>query len=68
MSLKGFHIFFISIAVLFCTGFAVWGFLGAGDLTEQMRIPSFITGALGAVLLTYGIWFVKKKFSQIIVD
>ncbi|MEI6535707.1 MAG: hypothetical protein WCN98_10235 [Verrucomicrobiaceae bacterium] len=68
MSLKGFHIFFITIAVLFCAGFTAYVFLGAGNLTNEMRVPGIATGAAGVALLAYGIWFVKKKAATIIVQ
>ncbi len=67
MSLKGFHIFFITIAVLFCLGFSAWAFLGAGNLSKDMQLPGIITASVGACLLVYGIWFVKKKAPTIIV-
>ncbi len=67
MSLKGFHIFFISIAVLFCLGFSAWAFYGAGNWTQQMRTPGIVTAVLGLVVFAYGVWFVKKKAALIIV-
>lgn len=68
MSLKGFHVFFIVVAVLFCAGFTALAFLSSGRLAEELRIPGFVTAVLGLGLLAYGIWFVKKKASQIIVQ
>ncbi len=65
MSLKGFHIFFITIAVLFCAGFSAWAFFGEGS--QGMQIPGAVTAALGAVILIYGVWFVRKKAALIIV-
>jgi hypothetical protein len=68
MSLKGFHIFFITIATLFCLGFSLWAFYGAGDWSQQMRTPGIVTALVGAAILGYGVWFVKKKASTIIVS
>ena len=68
MSLKGFHIFFIIVATLFCFGFTAWAFLGADDLEARMRVPAYFTGALGSALLVYGIWFVRKKAATIHVS
>lgn len=68
MSLKGFHIFFITVAVLFCFGFTAWAFLGAGNMTKEMQIPGIITAIFGSTILVYGIWFVKKKAAKIIVQ
>ena len=65
MSLKGFHIFFILIATLFCFGFTTWAFMGAGNLEAQMIVPGIITGGLGVVLLAYGVWFAWKKAATI---
>jgi hypothetical protein len=65
MSLKGFHIFFITIAVLFCSGFSVWAFFGEGS--QAMQVPGIVTAVLGAVILVYGFWFVRKKAALIIV-
>jgi hypothetical protein len=65
MSLKGFHIFFITIAVLFCAGFSTWAFLGEGS--QGMQIPGTITAGMGALILIYGVWFVRKKAALIIV-
>lgn len=68
MSLKGFHIFFICIAVLFCLGFSAWAFYGAGNWSHEMRLPGIVTAVLGTVILVYGVWFVRKKAALIIVQ
>ena len=65
MSLKGFHIFFILIATVFCFGFTAWAFMGAGNLEAEMKIPGIVTGGLGIVLLAYGVWFAWKKAATI---
>jgi hypothetical protein len=60
MSLKAFHLFFISVSVLLCFGFGAWCFMQG-----QMAYP-----AAGAVSLLIGlglIWYeVKflKKFNE----
>jgi len=55
MSLKTFHVFFISVSVVLCIGFGVWcvkqpGYLGLG-------IGSFV---VAAALVAYEIVFLKK--------
>jgi hypothetical protein len=55
MSLKTFHIFFISLAVLLCLGFGAWclqqpGYTAAG-------IGSF---AVAAVLVMYEVIFLRR--------
>ena len=57
MSLKIFHIFFVTISVLLSIGFAVWCFM-------QSASGFAITGALSivaaALLVFYGYRFLKK--------
>ncbi len=54
MSLKAVHIFFITVATLFCVGF---GFLA---LRQDLTFLG-VLGFVGAVaLLVYGGWFLKK--------
>jgi uncharacterized membrane protein len=55
MSLKTFHIFFISVAVLLCLGFGAWclqqpGYTGAG-------IGSF---AVAVALVVYEVMFLRR--------
>ena len=62
MSLKGFHILFISFAILTAFGFFVWTRL-AGDefVSDGLRGIGMASAALGLGLLAYGGWFVKKS-------
>lgn len=56
MSLKGFHIFFIFMAILVAAGFATW------SLMNETAVPVGITSAvLALLLLVYGVWFVRKS-------
>lgn len=61
MSLKAFHIVFITLSTLMTLGFAVWAVQqslhGAGGIYWAMAV-SGILGALG--LPVYGVWFLKK--------
>ena len=54
MSLKAVHIFFITVATLFCIGFGVLA------LRQDLTLLG-VLGFVGAVaLLVYGSWFLKK--------
>lgn len=61
MSLKTFHIVFISIATLFCLGFGVWA---VGDYMNGGGMPSLamaiVSLLFGVALPPYGIWFLRK--------
>ena len=61
MSLRGFHIIFITIATLLCTGLAVWVFKWSGMDAGVMRNMLGGGALLAAVLLlVYGILFYIK--------
>lgn len=61
MSLKAFHVFFITLATLITLGFAGWSvqqvLYGAGASYLVMAIFGSLAG-LG--LPVYGVWFLKK--------
>jgi hypothetical protein len=61
MSLKAFHIAFISISTLLAVGFGIWGawsYAQSGNLSHLlMGIGSFITAIL---LAWYFKWFLRK--------
>jgi len=61
MSLKSFHIIFISASVLLCMGFGAWAFemyrTGSGVLHLTTGMLSLATGAF---LVWYGIRFLRK--------
>jgi hypothetical protein len=56
MSLKAFHLFFLFVSVLLCAGCSWWA-LSTGA-SEGFGYGS---AALGAFLLIYGIYFVRKS-------
>lgn len=61
MSLKAFHIFFITISVLLCLGFGAWCI--SSDYTHgraAYAIAGYISFGLGALLVLYEIMFLKK--------
>ena len=55
MSLKTFHIFFISVAVLLCLGFGVWC-LGQPGYTAT----GFGSFAVGVALVVYEVIFLRR--------
>ena len=56
MSLKGFHILFILLAVIMSAGCAAWSF------ANNTALPFGIASIVMALLLVfYGIWFVRKS-------
>ena len=61
MSLKAFHVFFITVAVLLCVVFGVWCI--SSDYTHG-RVGYTITGwasfGLGILLVVYEILFLNK--------
>jgi len=60
MSLRGFHIFFISFVTLFFTGVAVWTLVLSVEQNSGMRVLGFISVAVAIALPIYGVYFLKK--------
>jgi len=54
MSLKTFHIFFISVSVLTAFGFGVWLY------QHSFLVYGLISFLLGKALIVYGIYFLRK--------
>ena len=65
MSLKNFHIAFITICVLFTGGFAAWCLLVPG-LPAMFTAMGWISASGGLLLLVYGIRFLKKAKNVIV--
>ncbi len=61
MSIRGFHIIFITIATMLCLGLAFWVFKLSG-MTPGMGMYSFGGGAIFAAvsLVVYGAYFYQK--------
>ena len=61
MSIRGFHIVFITIATLFCIGLGIWVFL-ISNLPETTGKLALGGGAFAAALglVIYGAYFYKK--------
>lgn len=61
MSLKGFHILFITVSTLLALGVGAWCLW----VNSIEGAPVFWTGAIGsfvvaAALMVYGVWFYRK--------
>jgi hypothetical protein len=61
MSLKAFHIFFITLSVLLCLGFGAWC-LGSDYAHDRAAytVAGFLSFALGVILVLYEVIFLKK--------
>ena len=62
MSLKGFHIVFISLATLCLVGFAVWAFVSNPGVA--IRVGGGVSALLGIALAVYGSWFYRNKLKD----
>lgn len=61
MSLKGFHILFVTVSTILAVGFGVWAireYFARGDTIALMIGIGALVGAV--VLLFYGRWFLQK--------
>ena len=60
MTLKGFHIVFVTVSLLLFAFLIVWGFLLAPEKTT-LATSMGITGIVGALLMPlYGVYFLRK--------
>jgi len=61
MSLKAFHIVFVTLSTLLAFTFAVWAFRSAADSGgTEMLVAGVLSAAFGVSLIVYGFWFWKK--------
>lgn len=60
MSLKGFHIVFVTVSTLLCMFLALWSFVLSPE--RSMMITTLgIIGIIGALLMpVYGVYFYRK--------
>ena len=60
MSLKGFHIVFVTVTTLLCVFFALWAFVLAPE-RSSMSTALGVIGAVGSLVMpTYGFYFYRK--------
>jgi hypothetical protein len=62
VSLKGFHIVFITLSTLCLVGFAVWTL--ASDVEPAVRVIGAFSAVLGFALAAYGAWFYRNKLKD----
>jgi hypothetical protein len=61
MSLKAFHLVFITASVLLAFGFAAWSLVNYSDTRRTMDLVFGIgSGLIGFTLIFYGRYFLKK--------
>jgi hypothetical protein len=60
MSLKGFHIVFVSVSMLLFVFLILWGFVLAPE-KSTLATTMGITGIVGTLLMpVYGVYFIRK--------
>jgi hypothetical protein len=60
MSLKGFHIVFVSVSMLLFVFLILWGFFLSPE-ENQLSTAMGVTGIVGALLMpVYGVYFIRK--------
>ena len=60
MSLKGFHIVFVTVSTLLCVFLALWAFVLAPEQSGMFTALG-VVGATGALLIpVYGVCFYRK--------
>jgi hypothetical protein len=61
MSLKGFHIVFITVSTLLALGIGVWClWINSTHGAPVYRVGAICAFVAAAVLIAYGIWFFRK--------
>ena len=68
MSLKAFHIFFITLAIAITMGFAAWVLMDGSPNSDQgsMKAMGICSGIIAVGLVVYGIYFIRKARNIII--
>lgn len=60
MSLKGFHIVFVTVTTLLCVFLTIWSFVLAPEPSTMATVLG-VVGILGAVVMpVYGVCFYRK--------
>ncbi len=61
MSLKAFHLFFMTVSLVFSIAFGLWAFRAYRADGQTMNLVLSVASMLfAALLIPYGIWFLKK--------
>jgi len=60
MSLKGFHIVFVSVSMLLFVFLILWGFVLSPE-KSSLAMAMGVTGIVGTLLMpVYGVYFIRK--------
>jgi uncharacterized membrane protein len=61
MSLKHFHILFISVSVILAVGFGAWSVhLHTQEPGTAWLVMGVLSLVIGVALVVYGVWFLQK--------
>lgn len=61
MSLKGFHVFFIAVCLIFTVGMGFWGVRDFRESGQQWSLYLGVGSFASCLVLgAYGVWFLKK--------
>lgn len=60
MSLKGFHIVFVTVSSLLFAFLAIWGFLLSPEQSSLATTLGFVGVAGVALMQVYGVYFIRK--------
>ena len=61
MSLKAFHIFFVTVSTLFLAGFCIWAGREYFTVGGSLNLLYAVLGLAGTIAAPiYGVWFLKK--------
>ncbi len=61
MSLKTFHIVFITVSTILCVGVGIWAISGYRSRGDVASLVVGVVALVAAVALVwYGLWFLKK--------
>lgn len=61
MSLKGFHILFITISTLLCIFVVLWAFVFASYSEMSLKVFGGVCAVMAIILPVYGIRFYRKS-------
>ena len=61
MSLKGFHILFITLSTLLCVFVVLWAFVLTAHADTALRIFGGVCAVIGVILPVYGVNFYRKS-------
>lgn len=66
MSLKGFHIIFVTFVTLFCLSGAVWSFVTHAKSPDVVfQTMGFMFSVLAIIAPIYGVYFYRKAIKKL---